>query len=564
MYIASMYLRPLSFLLPALAVAACAGPRQPAPSATAAEAETQQRGNASPRAEVDASPTAGAITVSQARAFRAPLAAAIEAYRGGDNPAMLARAREAAALAPQHPRPQLVLAVALARNQRGAEAVATLERVAERGMHADLNIDPALAALATPAAPAAPAADSNGDAEPDDQEALAAAIASLQTKLAALEAPIGASELAFTLPDTALLAESVAFDADSGAFLISSVHQRKIVRRDRDGSVTDVTRPPGASTNDDIWAILGLAVHGERVWACTAAVPEMRGYVADTHEGKSALLGLSLATGEVVTRVEAPDDGQPHSFGDLLVDSRGAVYVADSRSGAIYLLPAGGDTLDTLVEPGQLRSPQGLVLVDDENTLLVADYGFGIARVTLDRLDRQPTSSADAADAADARANTETTAPLGQQRALTVATSITYLPIAASPQISDDRSGTANAPATESDAERAAHTQPFLVGIDGLVAYRGDLIAIQNGLTPHRILRLTLSRDHTAITRVTPVVMNHPRFDEPTVGVVVAASREHDLPAGFYYVANSQWGAFGPRAPEAATRAPPAILRYRP
>ncbi|GAB4567319.1 MAG: hypothetical protein Tsb0020_19750 [Haliangiales bacterium] len=551
-----MHLRPLSVLFSALAVAACAGPPQPAPSATAAVAVAQQLDSAPAPAEADASPAAAAITVSRARAFRAPLAAAIEAYRNGDNPAMLARAREAAALAPQHPRPQLVLAVALARSQHSAEAVATLERVAERGMHADLNLDPALAALA------ASVADGHGNAKPGgtgdasgDREAVAAAIARLQTKLAALAAPIGASELAFTLPDTDLLAESVAYDASSGAFLISSVHQRKIVRRDRDGSITDFTRPPGASTDDDIWGILGLAIHGDRVWACTAAVPEMRGYVADAHEGKSALLGLSLATGEVVTRVEAPDDGQPHSFGDLLVDSRGAVYVADSRSGAIYLLPAGGDTLDTLVEPGQLRSPQGLVLVDDDSTLLVADYGFGIARVTLDR---QPAAPADAAP------DPGTTAPPGQPRDHTVATSITYLPITAPPQISDDRSGSTSAPATEGDAERAAHPQPFLVGIDGLVAYRGDLLAIQNGLTPHRILRLTLSRDHTAITRVTPVVMNHPRFDEPTVGVVVANNPEHDLPAGFYYVANSQWGAFGPRAPEGATRAPPAILRYRP
>ena len=56
---------------------------------------------------------------------------------------------------------------------------------------------------------------------------------------------------------------------------------------------------------------------------------------------------------------------------------------------------------------------------------------------------------------------------------------------------------------------------------------------IQNGVEPHRVVRLSLEGDRVAGLHV--LERAHARYDEPTLGVVVGGS--------LYYVANSQYAA---------------------
>ena len=73
-------------------------------------------------------------------------------------------------------------------------------------------------------------------------------------------------------------------------------------------------------------------------------------------------------------------------------------------------------------------------------------------------------------------------------------------------------------------------------GIDGLYRYRDKLIAIQNGIQPHRVVAFALSDDGLAIDSADVLAMNLPEFDEPTLGTVVGDD--------FYFVANSHWNRF--------------------
>lgn len=73
-------------------------------------------------------------------------------------------------------------------------------------------------------------------------------------------------------------------------------------------------------------------------------------------------------------------------------------------------------------------------------------------------------------------------------------------------------------------------------GIDGLYAHRGALIAVQNGVQPNRVSRFALDAGGTRIERATVLLMNHPAFDEPTLGQV-----DGDR---FHVVANSHWNRF--------------------
>ena len=88
-----------------------------------------------------------------------------------------------------------------------------------------------------------------------------------------------------------------------------------------------------------------------------------------------------------------------------------------------------------------------------------------------------------------------------------------------------------------------------MLGIDGLYFYRGGLVAVQNGVSPQRVVRLFLSADATSIERFETVAANDPVFDEPTLGVLVKDR--------FYFIANSQWGAVD----EQGRLAPPEKLK---
>lgn len=92
-----------------------------------------------------------------------------------------------------------------------------------------------------------------------------------------------------------------------------------------------------------------------------------------------------------------------------------------------------------------------------------------------------------------------------------------------------------------------------LITIDGLVPYKDNqLIAIQNGLWPHRVLRLFIDGD--VVRCVDILATGLPEFDEPTNGIVKDGE--------FIFIANSQWPKFSDPAnlPQAEAIDPAHIL----
>ncbi len=92
-----------------------------------------------------------------------------------------------------------------------------------------------------------------------------------------------------------------------------------------------------------------------------------------------------------------------------------------------------------------------------------------------------------------------------------------------------------------------------LIAIDGLSPYKDNqLIAIQNGLWPHRVLRLFIEGDTVACVEI--LASGLPEFEEPTNGVVLGNE--------FIFIANSQWPKFADPAnsPKADALNPTQIL----
>ena len=77
-----------------------------------------------------------------------------------------------------------------------------------------------------------------------------------------------------------------------------------------------------------------------------------------------------------------------------------------------------------------------------------------------------------------------------------------------------------------------------LIGIDGLLAHKGRLVAIQNGVTPHRIIEINLDEQRESVTAISVLAQSLKGFDEPTLGT--------SAESGIVFVASSQWPKFGP------------------
>ncbi len=155
-------------------------------------------------------------------------------------------------------------------------------------------------------------------------------------------------------------------------------------------------------------------------------------------------------------------------LGDMTIAANGDLYVSEGLHGAVLRLPQGAKAFERLDDPGEFPSPQTPALSADGKVLYVPDYVRGIAAITL--RDRR----------------------------------VRWL-----------RPG-----------PRVA-----VAGIDGLYLDHGSFIAVQNGVRPERIVRISAD-----LQTQTVLEANWPGLGEPTHGVVVGRD--------FYFLANTGWNAF--------------------
>ncbi|MDJ0917104.1 MAG: hypothetical protein QNJ05_05015 [Woeseiaceae bacterium] len=169
---------------------------------------------------------------------------------------------------------------------------------------------------------------------------------------------------------------------------------------------------------------------------------------------------------------ELPPRGDARQTLGDFVDIDGLVYASDQADGPVYVYDPAKEQWATVVEKGEFVSPQGLVADASGEHLYVADYRGGIYRVRLDGY------------------------------------------------------------AAPEQVEAAAS----LYGIDGLYRCGDWLVAVQNGITPHRVSAHRLGGDGLTVVESRILLMNHRDFDEPNLGQVVGDE--------FYVVANSHWNRF--------------------
>lgn len=224
----------------------------------------------------------------------------------------------------------------------------------------------------------------------------------------------------------------------------------------------------------ELLGCFGLVVDETRdaLWVATAALPEMSGYTTAL-KGRAALAELSLTTGELRRLLPVPADTREHVLGDLTLAPDGTIYLTDSAAPVIWQLAPGASALTPLCESTAFASLQGLALLNAGRTLVVADYANGLHAIDL---------------------------------------------------------------ATRAVHSLAPPPRATLLGLDGLLAHHGKLLAVQNGLAPQRLVRLTLTPAADAITALDVLAVALPGLDDLTLLTRVA-----DRPT---VIAGSGWSSF--------------------
>jgi sugar lactone lactonase YvrE len=319
-------------------------------------------------------------------------------------------------------------------------------------------------------------------------------------KLAAnLQNVIGEGDVAFQIPETTGLIEGIAWREKTGQFFFGDVHHRCVWVR---------TNPaPGRKSSDDVQVqrftaedspllgVFGLAVDEERgvLWAANSAVSAMSGFT-EAQQGAAGVAEIDLLSGEVKRVALVPADGRPHTIGDLALGPDGSVWLPDSGHTALWRLAPGAAQPEIFVESAEFISLQGIVVTPDGSAVLVADYPGGLLRID---------TTTRVVSRLEPRPNTT------------------------------------------------------LIGIDGLTrAPNGDLLAIQNGVRPNRVVRLTLDAGADNVVAFSVLESSHLNLVSPSLGCL---GPRGDL----FFIGNANWNHFDEPGATASSPRPVPIFRTK-
>ncbi len=228
------------------------------------------------------------------------------------------------------------------------------------------------------------------------------------------------------------------------------------------------------SQSEALYGVFGLVVDEARdaLWAATSSLPEIAGY-SDAIRGRAALAEISLKTGELRRLIPIPDDGREHVLGDLTLAPDGTVYLTDSVAPIIWRLLPDATELEIFCESTTFASLQGIGLIHRGKSLLISDYANGLHVIDL---------------------------------------------------------------ATRKIHSLTPPAHITLLGMDGLLVSNEAIYAVQNGISPQRVVRFTLTPSSDTITDFAVVASGLPGMEDLTLISLVSGRPT--------FIAGSGWTQF--------------------
>ena len=213
-----------------------------------------------------------------------------------------------------------------------------------------------------------------------------------------------------------------------------------------------------ANDENGLWAIRGLHADqaNNRLWVSSAAIPGFSSYQA-IDKGRGALFEFDLKTLELKDRFNVPVDGLKHELGPMAVSGDGDIYIADLAQPIVLRKTAQGKNLETFVASKDLVALRDLAFSPDNGKLYIADGFMGVMVVD---------------------------------------------------------------PAQQTSVMLTGPENLNLGAISGLFYDQGQLVMIQNGFEPQRLMRLELDASGTNVETIIPLAMSLEEFDRPAFGTI--------------------------------------------
>ena len=305
--------------------------------------------------------------------------------------------------------------------------------------------------------------------------------------------PFGNARTAWRIPPRTSMPEALAHDSATGRTFVGTVRDGKILVRSPNSA--ELTEFASSDSVDGLQAVFAMHADSERghLWVATGSVSQFRGH-RPSDFGRTALIKLDLSDGGKLGEYRVLPDGAPHLLGALDMAKDGTIYAADTLTPVVYRLKPGDERPQMLTGNPMFTGLRGLALSEDESKLYLSDYDLGLYFL----------------------------------------------------ELGDEIKG----------YQLGAPETLNLGGIDGLYQWEDNLIVIQNGVSPQRVLRLGLDESGGRVDSIAAIAVAQPEFDTPTFGTLAGA----DL----LFLAGSHWqhvSAAGrpydpPLPPVAVMRAP--------
>jgi hypothetical protein len=226
------------------------------------------------------------------------------------------------------------------------------------------------------------------------------------------------------------------------------------------------------ATAPDAWPMMALKIDAKRGVVWATEVALDKFAPAPSKDwGRSAVLCLSLKDGSLLRRIEGPSQT---ALGDMALTPDGDAIVSDGAGGGVYRIrfrSAKSDSLERL-DGGDFISPQTPALLPDGRHVFVPDYVRGLGVLDL---------------------------------------------------------------ATKQVRWIETNRRHTVDGIDGLYLTGSNLIAVQNGSSPERVVTFHLDRNWKQVLSEDLIERSTPTLGDPTHGVVIGDN--------FFYIANSGWNS---------------------
>ena len=272
----------------------------------------------------------------------------------------------------------------------------------------------------------------------------------------------------------------VAFTLPKGDYLLESLaydakRKQFLAGSVREGKVYRVARDGkleefiAPTAENGLWGVYAIAADADNDALYVASTNSV--YFRGFKQedfGKAGVFKFSLSSGKLIAKYLLAPDKEARTLSTIALGKNGQVFAADGVRNMIYRVDNGA--LKVMVENPKLTSIRGLAVSGDGKKLYFADYSLGIFGVDL-----AAGKGFDLAYPAD---------------------------------------------------------RLVLGGIDGLYWYDDALVAIENGMSPKRVIRLRLDADGRSVAHVMPIDAGNPAFGVPTYGTIDGDS--------LYFIANSQ------------------------